>query len=68
MSLCGVRRCQFLDGVWAFSMHAGFAPDAATHFYRPERYTDVFNNVTTLEYDGRYDLFVRSSRDALGKW
>ena len=51
---------------WIRSGVAGFAADAATHYFLPERYTDAFNNTTTLEYDGRYDLFVRSSRDALG--
>ena len=35
------------------------------HFYLPERYTDPFGNVTTLEYDAD-DLFVQSSTDALG--
>jgi RHS repeat-associated protein len=51
---------------WMRSGVAGFESDAATHFYLPERYTDAFDNVTTVEYDGRYDLFIRSSRDALG--
>jgi len=50
---------------WVRSGIAGFAPDAAQHFYLPERYTDPFNNVTTLEYDPR-DLFIASSTDALG--
>ncbi len=50
---------------WIRSGIAGFAPDAAQHFFLPERYTDPFGNVTTLEYDPR-DLFVRSSTDALG--
>jgi RHS repeat-associated protein len=50
---------------WIRSGIAGFAPDAAQHFYLPERYTDPFGNVTTLEYDPR-DLFVASSSDALG--
>ncbi len=36
---------------WIRSGIAGFAPDAAQHFYLPERYTDPFGNVTTLEYD-----------------
>ncbi len=36
---------------WMRSGIAGFAPDAAQHFYLPERYTDPFDNVTTLEYD-----------------
>jgi len=50
---------------WIRSGIAGFAPDAAQHFYLPERYTDPFDNVTTLEYDAR-DLFVKSNTDALG--
>ena len=50
---------------WIRSGIAGFAPDAAQHFYLPEQYTDPFGNVTTLEYDPR-DLFVASSTDALG--
>lgn len=50
---------------WIRSGIAGFAPDAAQHFYLPERYTDPFGNVTTLEFDPR-DLFVKTSTDALG--
>ncbi len=50
---------------WIRSGIAGFAPDAPQHFYLPERYTDPFGNVTTVEYDSR-DLFVASSTDALG--
>ena len=50
---------------WIRSGIAGFAPDAAQHFYLPERYTDPFGNVTTLEYDPR-DFFIASSSDALG--
>jgi len=49
---------------WICSGIAGFAADAAEHFYLPERYTDPFGNVTTLEYDER-DLFIKSSTDAL---
>lgn len=50
---------------WIRSGIAGFAADAAAHFYLPERYTDPFGNTTTLEYDPR-DLYIRSSRDAIG--
>ena len=50
---------------WISSGIAGFAPDAAQHFYLPERYTDPFGSVTTLEYDP-HDLFIASSTDALG--
>ncbi len=51
---------------WQRSGIAGFADDAAEHFYLPERYTDPFGNETTLSYDGKYDLFIQSSTDALG--
>ncbi len=51
---------------WIASGRAGFEGDAAQHFYLPERYTDPFGNVTTLVYDGKYDLFIQSSTDALG--
>jgi len=50
---------------WIRSGIAGFEPDAAQHFYLPERYTDPFGNVTTLQYDLR-DLYVLSSSDAMG--
>jgi hypothetical protein len=50
---------------WMRSGTAGFAADAAQHFYLPERYTDPFGNVSTLQYDP-LDLFVQSSRDAMG--
>jgi RHS repeat-associated protein len=53
------------DQYWIRSGIAGFQPDAAQHFYLPERYTDPFGNITTLSYD-LLDLFVRSSADALG--
>ncbi|MDZ4853662.1 MAG: SpvB/TcaC N-terminal domain-containing protein [Nitrospirota bacterium] len=49
---------------WVRTGIAGFAPDAAQHFYLSERFTDPFGNVTTLEYDP-LDLFVASSTDAL---
>lgn len=51
---------------WMRSGIAGFANDAADHFYLPEEYTDPFGNKTTLAYDGNYDLFIQSSTDALG--
>ncbi|MBK8639514.1 MAG: toxin [Chromatiaceae bacterium] len=50
---------------WVRSGIAGFAPDAAQHFYLPERFTDPFGNVTTVEYDP-LDLFMASTTDALG--
>lgn len=51
---------------WIRSGVAGFAEGAAQHFYLPERYTDPFGNITTLEYDTNYDLYIRSSTDPLG--
>jgi RHS repeat-associated protein len=54
------------DQWWQRSGVAGFADDAADHFYLPERYTDSFGNVTTLSYDAKYDLFIQSSTDARG--
>ena len=50
---------------WMRSGTAGFADDAHLHFYLPERYTDPFENETTLQYDP-LDLFVAASTDALG--
>lgn len=50
---------------WLRSGVAGFAPEAAQHFYLPQRYTDAFENVTTLQYDP-LDLYVRSSTDPMG--
>ena len=51
---------------WMASGRAGYNSDAARHFYLPERYTDPFGNMTTLVYDGKYDLFLQSSTDARG--
>ena len=51
---------------WIRSGIAGFAVDAADHFYLPERYTDAFGNISRLEYDGRYDLYIQSTSDSLG--
>jgi RHS repeat-associated protein len=50
---------------WVRSGIAGFAPDAAQHFYLPERYTDPFGNVTKLAYDP-CDLFIASRTDPMG--
>ena len=50
---------------WIRSGIAGFADDAADHFYLPERYTDPFGNTTTLVYDRR-DLYIQSSTDPVG--
>jgi RHS repeat-associated protein len=60
---------RFPDAVgqyWIRSGVAGFNSDAARHFYLPERYTDPFGNTTILNFDTDYDLFLESSRDALG--
>ncbi len=51
---------------WIRSGVAGFNADAAQHFYLPERYTDPFGNTTVLEYDGSYDLYIKSSTDPIG--
>src|SRR5262249_39343508 len=45
---------------WMRSGVAGFAPDAARHFYLAERYIDPFGYETTLTYDSD-DLFVEST-------
>ena len=50
---------------WLRSGVAGFAVDAAEHFYLAERYLDAFGVETTLAYDAD-DLFVRSRTDARG--
>jgi RHS repeat-associated protein len=50
---------------WMRTGLAGFSSNANQHFYLPEEYTDPFGNLTTLQYDAR-DLFVQSSKDALG--
>ncbi|MEZ4684461.1 MAG: toxin TcdB middle/N-terminal domain-containing protein, partial [Caldilineaceae bacterium] len=51
---------------WIRSGTAGFSADAPQHFYTPERYSDPFGKITTLQYDTKYDLFLESSSDALG--
>jgi RHS repeat-associated protein len=55
---------------WVRSGTAGFTLEgeqhAAQHFYLPECYTDPFGNQTTLEYDGSYDLYLRSHEDPVG--
>lgn len=50
---------------WTPSGVPGFAPDAADHFYLPERFTDPFGNVTAASYDGKYDLYIQSVVDAV---
>jgi len=49
---------------WMRSGVAGYAADAAQHFYLPERYEDPFGNLTTLTHDGKYDFYVESAKDA----
>lgn len=51
---------------WIRSGTAGFANDAADHFYLPEKFIDPFDNETTIAFDRGYDLSVESSTDALG--
>jgi len=50
---------------WIRSGIAGFADDAAEHFYLPEKYTDPFDNETSLQFDD-YDLYIKSSDDPVG--
>ncbi|MCK6694183.1 MAG: insecticidal toxin complex protein, partial [Thermoanaerobaculia bacterium] len=50
---------------WIRSGIAGFADDAAAHFYLPERYIDPFENETTLHFDA-YDLYLDSSTNPVG--
>ncbi len=50
---------------WMRSGIAGFSDDAAEHFFLPERYTDPFNQTTTLKFDP-LDLFIESSTDPIG--
>jgi RHS repeat-associated protein len=49
---------------WIRSGIAGFQPDAASHYYLPERYTDPFGEETTLTFD-KYDLYITKSEDPL---
>ncbi len=50
---------------WIRSGIAGFANDAKDHFYLPEKYTDPFGKVITLQYDDK-DLYIQSSTDPAG--
>lgn len=50
---------------WTRSGIAGFAADAADHFYLPERYIDPFNQVTELTFDP-YDIYIRQTSDPVG--
>lgn len=53
------------DQYWIRSGIAGFADDAAEHFFLPEEYTDPFGNTSTLVFDP-LDLFIESSIDVIG--
>jgi RHS repeat-associated protein len=69
-----------LDGdgsLWIPSGQAFYSPtpgDAATlelafaqaHFFLPHRYQDPFGNHTVIAFDTKYNLFVVSTRDAVG--
>ena len=50
---------------WRRSGISGFFPDAAQHFYLPERYTDPFGNTVVIEHDPR-DLFASATTDPVG--
>jgi RHS repeat-associated protein len=54
------------DQWWIASGIVGFNADARDHFYLPEKFVDPFDNPTLLEYDSKYDLFIRASTDARG--
>ena len=47
---------------WVRSGIAGFAEDAAQHFYLPECFNDPFGNETRINFDP-YDLYIKSSTD-----
>lgn len=53
------------SGIAGFTLDPGGNKGADNHFYLPEKYTDAFNNETTLQFDD-YDLYIKSSDDALG--
>src|SRR4029450_11249700 len=50
---------------WVRSGVAGFAPDAAQHFFLPQQYTDPFGGITTVAY-GAPRLRPVASTDAMG--
>lgn len=50
---------------WISSGIAGFAENAANHFYLAQRFTDVFGQTTILSYDQR-DLYVQTTTDPVG--
>ena len=39
---------------------------ATAHFFLPHRFQDPFGNDTVVAYDGKYDLLLVSTRDAVG--
>lgn len=61
----GYQRDPASGSYWLRSGIAGFADDAARHFFLPERYTDSFGAVTTLQFDP-LGLYVHSVSDARG--
>ncbi len=61
----GYQRDPDMGEYWIRSGIAGFADDTARHFFLPERFTDPFGAMTTLEYDP-LNLYVRSVTDARG--
>lgn len=48
-----------------FWMASGLQNYNKDHFYLTTVYTDPFGNTTTVEYDGKYDLYIRKTTDAL---
>jgi RHS repeat-associated protein len=69
-----------LDGdarLWISSGQAFYSPTvgdsapqeltfARTHFFLPHRFQDPFGNITTVAYDGKYNMALVSTRDAVG--
>jgi hypothetical protein len=72
--------CCNLDGngrLWIPSGQAFYSPNprdsvlqelafARTHFFLPHRFQDPFGSTTTVAYDGKYNLALVSTRDAVG--
>lgn len=50
------------DQYWSCSGTAGYTADAPQNFFLPERYSDAFGNLTTVEYDPT-NLYVLSHVD-----
>jgi RHS repeat-associated protein len=60
-----VLNVRFTGQYWMRSGIAGFAQATDENFYLPDRYTDPFGSITSLEYDP-LGLFVIRSQDAKG--